>query len=295
MRRVKRSRRTTRSRVQSRRARRGWWNVVAWHADLPPWRRRLLHVSGALTLIVVLFGGMIWANRVDLPGRMANAIHDGVIGLTQWAGFNVREVYVAGRTEATREALIAAIGTKVGDPIFRFDPDAARQRLMKLGWVADARIERRLPDTILVFLQEREPVAIWQWKKRFVLVDGSGAIIGPQGLDRYRHLKVIIGEDAPKHAATLLAMLNGEPDMMSRVTHATWVSGRRWDIRIEGSIDVRLPADNPQAAWSKFNEMDREHGLLRRDISAIDLRVPDRVTVRTNRTSSPASRRDGQT
>ena len=53
-----------------------------------------------------------------------------------------------------------------------------------------ARVERHLPDTIRVSIVERVPVAIWQRKGDFVLVDASGVVIGRDGIDRYRELSV---------------------------------------------------------------------------------------------------------
>ncbi len=296
MRRVRKTRRTTGARRSTRRQHTLWSRIIdRFGFELTPIRRWTLYGCGALTSIGIMIGGLLWASGVDLPGRMMHATRTAVADATLWAGFSIREVYVAGRKEATRAQLLDALQTRVGEPILFFDPEGARQRLEDLGWVAEARIERRLPDTLLVFLTEREPIAIWQNNKRFFLVDKSGVVIGSQGLDRYRKLKIIVGEDAPKHAAALLTMLAGEPEMMQRVTHAVWISGRRWNIRIEDSIDIRLPAENPEAAWRKLSELEKEHGLLKRNISAVDMRVPDKMTVRMNRKPTPAAQRGDQT
>ncbi len=296
MRRVRKSRRTTATRRRTRRQSTHWDRITErFQFEMTTGRRWLMYGTGAMTAVGVMIGGIVWASGVDLPGRIANGTRNAVADVTLWAGFSVREVYVAGRKEATRSQLLEALQTHVGEPILFFDPDGARQRLEDLGWVAEARIERRLPDTILVYLTEREPVAIWQRNKKFLLVDKGGAIIGSQGLDRYRDLKIIVGDTAPKHAAALLAMLAAEPEMMERVTHAVWVSGRRWNIRIEDAIDIRLPAENPEAAWRKLSELEKEHGLLKRDISAVDLRVPDKMTVRMNRKPTAAAHRGDQT
>ena len=100
---------------------------------------------------------------------------------------------------------------------------------------------------------------------------------------------------APKHAAELMAMLGREPAMMERVTHATWVSDRQWTIRIENSIDIKLPADSPEAAWEKLADMERDYRVLQRDISSVDLRVPDKISVRLNEKPEPTANKDNQT
>ena len=296
MRRVKPTQRKRRSTSRRRPAARApWLRLPSWRLDISGAHRRLVLAGGGLAAALAVIGGLYWTDRANIPARIATATQEAVVDMTLWAGFSVREVYVSGRKEADRNALLEALEMRVGDPILFFDTERARDRVMKLGWIGDARIERRLPDTVRVFLDEREPAAIWQRNKRFVLVDNAGAVIGPEGLERYRHLKIIVGEDAPKHAAALLAMLESDPEMMQRVTHAVWVSGRRWNIRIEDAIDIRLPAEDPETAWRKLTELEREFGLLRRDITAVDLRVPDRLTVRRDKKPASAARHDGQT
>jgi cell division protein FtsQ len=284
---------------RSNRARSGTWSPLrrmsSWYHDASPMQQRLMSAGGAFALVATATALLAWAHKADVPGRISASIHAAAVDMSLEAGFAVRDVYVAGRKETAQREILAALGVKIGDPILYFDAAAARERLIELGWVEDARIERRLPGRIVVTLKERTPIAIWQRNRKFVLVDRGGHVIGSEGLEHYPHLKIIIGDDAPKHAADLLAMLEREPEMMRRVTHATWVSGRQWTIRIENAIDVRLPAENPEAAWRKLAEMERDYGVLQRDITAVDLRVPEHTTVRKNRNPQPAALRGNQT
>jgi len=295
MRRMKK-RKSRRLPLAKRRARR-WPDLRFWewlpHNSV--WRRRLMMASSGLTVLGVLLGGMYWFNQADMPSRAAAAIRAATLDATKWAGFSVRAVYVEGRKEATRQKLISALDIAIGDAIFGFDPVKAQNRLVQLGWVAEARIERHLPDAIHIYLKERKPIAIWQRKKKFVLVDKFGEVIGQEGVARFSDLKIIVGDGAPAHAADLLSMMEGAPKMMERVTHAVWVGGRRWNIRVEDAIDIRMPAENPENAWRKLTEMEREFGLLKRDIIAVDLRIPDRMTVRKNPRNAKISKTDGRT
>lgn len=266
-----------------------------WYHGASPMQQRLIAGGGAVALVAGATALLAWAHQADLSGRIAASLHAAAVEASLDAGFAVSDVYVAGRKETGQRELLAALDVKVGDPILYFDTEAARDRIIGLGWVEDARVERRLPGRIVVTLKERTPIAIWQRHKKFLLVDRSGHVIGSEGIERFSHLKVVIGDDAPKQAADLLAMLEREPEMMRRVTHATWVSGRQWTIRIENAIDVRLPAENPEAAWQKLADMEREYGVLQRDITAVDLRVPEHTTVRKNSKPQPASARGNQT
>jgi cell division protein FtsQ len=280
---------------RSRRAQTQFLGFKNWRLQRWSWRTRFKFASAVLTAVAALATAVYWADRADIPARAMDAARATAADLSVLAGFSVREVYVDGRKESTRKLLLKALRVKIGDPILFFEADTARDRLRRIPWIESVRVERRLPDTIKVFLKEREPIAIWQRNKRFVLIDKEGTVIGPDELERFRHLKIVVGPDAPKHAPALLAMLNKEPELMDRVTHATWVSGRRWNVRIENAIDVRLPADNPEEAWRKLTKMEKEFGLLNRDITVVDMRVPGRMTVRMNRKPSRPVRSGGRT
>ena len=84
----------------------------------------------------------------------------------------------------------------------------------------------------------------------------------------------------PAHCADLLAMLAREPDLAARVRGAVWVGERRWNLRFDNGVDAKLPADSPEVAWSQLAKLEREQHLLAKDITVIDLRMPDRLVVR---------------
>ena len=123
-------------------------------------------------------------------------------------------------------------------------------------------------------------MAIWQRNGTFVLVDRGGVVIGTQGLDRYGHLKVIIGAAAPRHTPALLDMLATVPKLMARVRAGIWVGNRRWNLRLDNGIDIRLPEKDPQAAWERLAALERDRQFLSNGITAIDLRIRGRLVVR---------------
>lgn len=244
------------------------------------WLRPALYGTLAATVIGGISWGVHWSFSSGFLDRTALRIERAATDATIGAGLAVNEVLVEGRVETTKAQLLQTVGLRRGDPILALDTHAIRARLIDLGWVADATVERRLPGTVYLRLWERKAMAIWQRKGSFVLVDRTGAVIGTQGLDRYTHLKVIVGDDAPRHAPALLAMLATAPPLMKRVRAAVWVSGRRWNLRLDDGIDIRLPEENAQAAWTRLATLERDRQLLGQDIIAIDLRIRDRLIVR---------------
>ncbi len=246
----------------------------------PRWARPAVWSALVAMTVGAVSGGAWWSWH---SGTVDAAITSTVVAyrsLNRAAGLVVDEVLVDGREETPRAVMLAALGVKRGDLVLEFDVTAARHRLEEIGWIASARVERHLPDTIRVSIVERVPVAIWQRKGDFVLVDASGAVIGRDGIDRYRELKVVVGEDAPEHAQALLAMLSEHPALMARVKAAVRSGGRRWNLRMDNGIDVRLPETDAFVAWDRLAKYEAQHKLLARDIGSIDLRLPDRVVVK---------------
>lgn len=204
----------------------------------------------------------------------------GLIAESARLGLAVDTVLVEGRNRTAAAAVLAALEVKRGLPLLAFDPEAAKDRLERLGWVRAAGVERRFPGTILVHLSERRPLALWQQGGKLALVDDTGAVISREDVAGFPNLPIVVGDDAPIAAPALLAMLESEPDLNAHVSAAVRVSGRRWDVRLDGKVDVRLPEDNADIAWRRLAEMNRTYGLLDRGVIVIDLRMEDRLILK---------------
>jgi cell division protein FtsQ len=245
----------------------------------PGMLRRGIKLGAAGVCGVALIAGAVAAHRLDVPGQIAGWAERTTLDMTARMGFAVRDVYVVGRAEADRDDLIAAVGLSVGDPILAEAPEDIRERVEALGWVKSAEVRRVFPGTLIVTVEERQAVAIWQNGDAFVLIDPDGIEIGARDVHRHRHLKVVVGPDAPRHAMSLLSLLAEEPELEDRVVAAVRVGQRRWNLRLDGGVDVRLPERDVEVAWRMLAEYQRDHEILSRAIDAIDLRYPDRISV----------------
>jgi len=177
---------------------------------------------------------------------------------------------------------LAALDVGPSTPILAVSPTRTKDRLEALPWVRTAVIERWLPGTIYVRLVERQPLALWQHGGKIELIDRGGDVIPVVRLDQFAKLPMVVGAGAARHAAELLEMLAGEPELAARVTAAIRVGDRRWNLRIDNAIDVLLPADGEANAWSQLARLERSSAILKRDLQTIDLRLPDRLVLRVN-------------
>lgn len=205
--------------------------------------------------------------------------------LVSWsgqAGYRVDDIFVEGRVKTPRDDLLTALGVKRGDAILAVDLAAAQKRIEEIPWVRSAAVERRLPNQLHILITERQPIALWQNKGRYFLIDHDGQIVGDQ-IDDYANLPLTVGEGAPDHAGELVALLATEPTLKDRVKAATWVGDRRWNLMLDRTpdgIEIRLPEEDAESAWHDLAKLDQQQSLLERQVSVVDMRLPDRLVLR---------------
>ncbi len=259
----------------------------------PLWRQPLLVSSAVLVVAAMSGGGSWWFWQTGWIQEFVSKTKDSLVAATAQAGFSVSEIFVEGRIETEKAALLESLQLDRGAPILSFDLKRARERVIALPWVRTAVIERQLPNVIHLKLEERRPLALWQNKGRFSLIDTRGHPIPLSDIGRFSNLVVVVGRDAPRNAAALLDTLAVAPELARKVKAAVWVGERRWDVQLENRIDVRLPEADAIAAWVQLAEMQERHQLLDTEISVIDLRLPDRIIVRQAQGGEPSSYRGG--
>ena len=228
----------------------------------------------------------VWARIVRrclpmaIPILAAALLHDSFVKHAADAGLSVQGVLVAGRERTDRQTLIDALAIEIGDPMLTLDLAVARERVAALPWIRDVAIRRDLPGTVIVTLIERSPLALWQNEGAVSVIDAEGGVIDGARPAGFADLPLVVGPDAPGHAAELLAVMSRVPELRERVAAAIRVGGRRWNLRLDDGIDIQLPEGGLERAWLALADMDRTERLLARDIQAIDLRLPDRLVVR---------------
>jgi cell division protein FtsQ len=255
------------------------------------WQVALLRWGGPALGLAAVLGAGSWAWSSGWADRQWTALTEATLVASGEAGLALREVLVQGRGRTSQQDLMTALDLELGTPILSLDPAVLRARLEALPWVARATVERRLPDTLFISVEEREPLALWQREGEIALIDRTGTVIRDPALQSFTHLPMVVGDGANGHAAELVEMLALTPDLARRVKAAIWVGDRRWNIRLDNGVDVRLPEEDGAGAWEELANLQAQHGLIDRDLSAIDLRQPDRLIVRLT-PEAAARRRD---
>jgi cell division protein FtsQ len=248
-----------------------------WKLLLRRQRKLLRPTAFASIAFCVLIAGLVVVNAI---GRGAS-LRDRLGRATAGIGLAVQDIDIVGREKTPENLLRAAIGATPGEPILAFSVGAARTRIESIPWVRSAIVERVLPGTIRVVLNERRPFAVWQNQGKFTLIDHAGNVVTDSDISAFADkLPLVVGIGAPAAAASLLDAVSTYPDLTSRLVAAVRVGERRWNLCMNSGADVLLPEGAEIPALARLAELQSGKAILDRPLQEIDLRLPDRLRVK---------------
>jgi len=257
--------------------------AASWLAD----RQRRAEVAAApgwgvrqalfgVFILLFVFALTVWLG--GFTDRGAGVVERAMRSVLADAGFKVEHVEVRGTRRAQADEVAAQLEIEPSELIFDFNPAAAKARVESLPWVSNAAVLRLLPNRVVVVIDEREPLALWDSSSSGVTVlDATGA--GIEGADPtgYSELPRLEGAKAPEAAGDLLQALARHPALARRATGFERVGGRRWDMRLAGGALVRLPEEGLEDALGELDRLQAREGLLDLPLETIDLRGDDLV------------------
>ena len=263
---------------------------------LPMDQARANKVAGLVFGALMLAIAFVVLLALDIPAK-AERFAAAAVG---HAGFTVSGYQIVGLAHMNRSAVDEVVtdelrraADEAGSdkaPQALIDAGAIRNRLLHFGWVKDARVLRRLPDTLVIDIVERRPAALWQSQGQLALIDSEGVVLDRVPVDRMPDLPLLIGPGANSQEEELSSLMADVPTLKPQLASATWVGGRRWDLSFQSGEIVALPEGNQAArtALDKFARADKQNGLLGRGMVRFDLRVPGKMIVRLPHDVEPA-------
>jgi cell division protein FtsQ len=202
------------------------------------------------------------------------------------AGFRIASISLTGEHHVSREEVLAGAGVTGTTSLLFLDVDVARDRLKTNPWIADATLLKLYPDRLQVGIREREAFALWQQGGRVSVIAEDGTVLEPYVDPRLLRLPLVVGRGAAARAKPFLTLLDGYPELRDLVRASVLIGERRWNLRLKNGLDIRLPEDGIEKALATLTALDKDKRLISRAILAIDLRLPDRVTVELTDTAA---------
>ena len=251
--------------------------------------RYLPHRLGAAATVLVLLGsvglGVVKGGHVD---ELSSALSDTRNAVANSFGFRIATVTINGRKQLSQDEILAVGGVNGRSSLLFLDAASVRDKLKADPWIADATVLKLYPDRLQIDITERTAFALWQRDGRLSVIADDGAVLESYLTPRFTALPLVVGAGAETRAKEFLALLDRYPQVRSVTKAAVLVGERRWNLRLNDGLDVRLPENDVGNALATLTKLDQDDQLFSRDITAIDMRLPDRLTVRLSEDAAKA-------
>ena len=251
--------------------------------------RHLPRRAGVAATVFLLLGsaglGIVKGGHVE---QLTGAVNDTRNAIANSLGFRITEVAINGRKQLSQDEVLAVGGVNGRSSLLFLDAAAVRERLKANPWIAEATVLKLYPGRLEIDLVERTAFALWQQGGRFSVIADDGTVLEPYVAQRFLSLPLVVGKGAETRARDFLALLARYPQVKAVTKAAIFVGERRWNLRLKDGLDIRLPEIDVANALAALSRLDREDHLFSRDIVAIDMRLPDRLTVQLSEDAARA-------
>jgi cell division protein FtsQ len=264
------------------------WRVARWIARITRLPAGVGVTASILLLLTTACYGVVKGNHLPAVIDWAKTARDTTANSL---GFRIATISLSGEKEISREEILKAIGVTGQTSLLFLDADAARARLLTNPRIGDAAVLKLYPDRLQITITERQAFALWQQEGHVSVIADDGTVLEPFS-GQYGGLPLVVGKGAERDAKDFLAVVDHYPDIRSTVRASIMVAQRRWNLRLINGIDVELPETGVETALQRLVTLDRDKKLLSRDVAVIDLRIPDRVTVRLSPAAAQARREE---
>jgi cell division protein FtsQ len=251
--------------------------------------RYLPRRAGAAATVLILLGsaglGIVKGGHLE---AFTTALSDTRNAIANSAGFRITSVAINGRKQLSQDEVLAIGGVNGRSSLLFLDAAIARDKLKANPWIAEATVLKLYPGHLKIDIAERSPFALWQQDGRLSVIADDGAVLEPYVSRRFLSLPLVVGKGAETRARDFLALLARYPQVRAATKAAIFVGERRWNLRLKDGLDIRLPENDVGNALAALSKLDREDKLFSRDIVAVDMRLPDRLTVQLSEDAARA-------
>ena len=251
--------------------------------------RYLPHRAGVAATVLMLLGsaglGIVKGGHVE---ELTSALSDARNAIANSAGFRITAVAINGRKQLTQDEVLAIGGVNGRSSLLFLDAAIVRDKLKANPWIREATVLKLYPGQLQIDIVERSAFALWQQDGRLSVISDDGAVLESYVSRRFLSLPLVVGKGAETRARDFLALLSRYPQVRSLTKAAIFVGERRWNLRLKDGLDIRLPENGVGNALAALSKLDKEDRLFSRDIVAVDMRLPDRLTVQLSEDAAKA-------
>lgn len=202
---------------------------------IPWWRRRLVVLGAALSLLLAVSLGLLLRFAAPL-----------------FAGPALTTLVVSGRLEHVDPAAVrTAVLPAVGQGFFTTRVETVSAAVEQLPWVAEADVRREWPHTLRIVITEEAPVARWNGDG---LMDAHGKVFVRAGNDAYAQLPLLGGSEGGEQ--DVLAQYNTLAGLIAprgvSITELAVDARGATTVKLSDGIEVRLGREDAATRLARF-------------------------------------------
>jgi cell division protein FtsQ len=203
---------------------------------------------------------------------------------------NVGEVEVRGNRRLDAGYLRALSGVTPRTHLLRMDVKAVERALLSEPYVAEARVSRRFPRTVILEVREKEPLGVVRQNGKYHLVDGEGMVLESRDEREDGLVEFPCRESRPLYPGVRLedacfpqfaAVIRDMPEALREAAETVdFLEGEGLVLQAGGTRIILGGADELERkleiAWLALQEMSPRYGRL----EYIDVTYPDHPAIR---------------
>ena len=246
---------------------------------LTPGVRQTLRLGGPLVLIGVI--ATVWFADDQRRAMFFAGVAEVRNSIETRPEFTVTAMAIDGAGPEVADAIRQVLPLDFPMTSFDLDLDALRAAVLKVGAVADATVRVKSGGILEIHITPRIPVALWRQDDGLHLIDRDGTDMGAVATRADRpDLLLVAGDGAKEALGEAMAIMAAARPIAPHLRGLVRMGDRRWDLVLERGQRIMLPQDNAIAALQRVVVMAQTQDLLERDIVAVDMRNPERPTIR---------------
>lgn len=192
---------------------------------------------------------LAWAVALTLVVLPVIGVLNGWIAADRWP---VRFLKIEAEYDhVSAEQIRATVASHLGAGFFAIRLEDVRAALAALPWVESVEVRRQWPDTLLVYLRERQPFARWGEDR---LIDRQGQLFRVPGGETLQGLPQLAGpDDAVGRVVDFYTAVRPLFTGSGLVPIGAQLSERgSWVLVLEGGAEIRLGRDDVERRLARF-------------------------------------------
>ena len=241
--------------------------------------RRIL--ASGLALAFMAIAGALVFQYSDRQGGFAKWLEQPLDWVNTHPRLAISDIVIEGASPRVSREIAIVISRRYGHGTGFGDVHDVRRTLVEIPSIRHVAVSLDSAGILVITIEEKEPVVVLERDGLYLTLDIEASVLASDSRrSGHSDLPLIAGDGAEGHIEEAMA-LNGMSPKLARMTRGlVRIGNRRWDMVLDHGRVVNLPEDNPILAVSKLLSLDKSDAILSLDIAVIDLRNPNRVTVR---------------